>query len=65
VDGKDSERNNEPRQSLINAQILMYGPEYMWENSRTHSFVSAGLNCKVGSSAAQRAANSLFSGRKK
>ena len=57
----DGERNNEPRQSsLIKAQILMYslniygktqGPiPLLW---LILLLVSAGLSCKVGSSAAQ------------
>ena len=41
MDGKDSERNNEPRQSsLIKAQILMCSFQYVTENPRTHAFVS-------------------------
>jgi hypothetical protein len=46
MDGKDGERNKEPRQSyLIMAQILMLGTEYIWENPRTPPFVLAGFCC--------------------
>ena len=46
MDGKDSKRNNKPRQSsLIKAQSLMYGTGYIWENPKSHPFVSAEFCC--------------------
>ena len=46
IDGNDSKRNNKPRQSsLIKAQSLMYGTGYIWENPKSHPFVSAEFCC--------------------
>jgi hypothetical protein len=46
IDGKDSKKNNEPRQSsLIKARILMYSSEFIWQNSRAHPFVMGSAAC--------------------
>jgi hypothetical protein len=57
-------RNNEPRQSVSDggsnfnfSALLLYK-----QNPKTHPFVSAGLSCKVKSSAAQHVGSSQFSG---
>jgi hypothetical protein len=78
MDGKDSERNNEPRQSsLIKVQILMYDTEHKGgggENPRTHPFVwLSSVACfswielqsrLFSSSAGGQASGSQFSGRR-
>jgi hypothetical protein len=66
VDGKDFERNKEPRQSsLIKAQNFINSSEFIWENPGLGSVACfSWIELQIGSPAAQWAGSSQFSGRK-
>ena len=59
------EITSQDKVSLMVAQILIFSALLLYkQNPKTHPFVSAGLSCKVKSSAAQHVGSSQFSGRR-